>query len=92
MSNYFYHSAWKVYYHEILEVCPSLTWSEAQKMLNDWIRNAGDAKDLRKYCGPCYRHDKLKKHIQQKDKRVKCPSSCPIRCPNHQQLTLFEQS
>jgi len=88
MPKSFYHPAWKVYYHEILEAAPWLKYSEAQQSLSMFIKNAGDAHALRKYCAPCARAAKEIRAVKRALRAVKCPTSCPIRCPNHQQITL----
>jgi hypothetical protein len=88
MSHRYYHPAWKVYYHEILEAAPWLSWSQAQRMLSDYINQSGDAKDLKKFCAPCYRIYKLIDKTGKERRSSKCPSSCPVRCPRHVQVQI----
>jgi len=86
MSTRFYHPSWKVYYHEVLETMPMIGYSESQRMLSDWIKNAGAYKDERKFCSPCYKaYSVLSKVKKVKTGSGRCPSSCPVRCPNHLQ-------
>lgn len=88
MSTSFYHCAWKVYHHEIVEAAPDTAPSTVWDAVKRYISLDPSGSYLKKLCLPCKRSDRALKEAKRVLALSRCPHTCPNDCPNHTQLVL----